>query len=202
MPSSTDRYPSVDDATWVAIAASVWFLAALVVGAAGVLLLLPPPFPQVVILALVVALGVALWISGGFRRWAMSVDVRILVLLHVSRLFAGLYFLFLAGRGTLPPEFAVTAGWGDIAVAVLALLLVLFVPLETRGGRVALLVWNVLGFLDILFVVATAARIGMQDPYAIRPFLWLPLSLLPTFLVPVIVFTHLLIFARGRLERP
>lgn len=195
MSIARDRLPSADEATWVAIAASVWFLAALVVGAAGLLAVFPPPFPQLVLLLIVAALGAALWRSALLRRWARTVDLRVLVLVHVSR-FVGLYFLFLERRGELASEFAVPAGWGDIAVATLALLLVLGVRLDTAPGRVALLVWNVLGLLDILFVVATATRLGLADAYAIRPFLWLPLSLLPTFLVPLVIFTHLVVFWR------
>ncbi|HEU5322206.1 MAG TPA: hypothetical protein VFX28_15490 [Methylomirabilota bacterium] len=179
----------------MAIAVSAWFLAALVAGAAGVLDALPPPFPQAVVVAVVVALLAALRLSEVFRTWAMTVDLRVLVLVHVSRL-VGLYVLVLAGRGELPASWAVPAGWGDVVVALLALALVLFVPLDTRGGRAALLAWNVLSLVDILLVVAGVARIALADPYAMRPLLWLPLALLPTFLVPLIIFTHVLLFAR------
>ncbi len=200
MRPATHRLPSSDDSIQVAIAASVWFLVALFTGAAGWLAILPPPFPQVVLFGLVVALIVLLRFSDLFRRWAMTVDLRILVLIHVSRLL-GLYFLLLYGRGELPRAFAVPGGWGDVVVAVLALTLVLFVPLGTGAGRAALLVWNVLGLLDILFVVATAGRLALADPHSMQPLLWPPLSLLPTFLVPVIIVSHLLVFARLVAER-
>lgn len=195
MRLATHRPPSPDDSTQVAIAISTWFVGALVAGAAGLLAVLPPPFPQLVLVGLVLALLVALRLSQVFRSWAMTVDLRVLVLIHVSRL-VGLYLLFLAGRGELPAAWALPAGWGDIAVALLALALVLFVPLETRPGRAALLVWNVLGLADILLVVAGATRIALADPHAMRALFWPPLSLLPTFLVPLIVFTHVVVFAR------
>ena len=53
-----------------------------------------------------------------------------------------------------------------------------------------------LGLLDILFVVATAARVGTADPESMRALLVLPLSVLPTFLVPLIIASHVAIAVR------
>ncbi len=55
--------------------------------------------------------------------------------------------------------------------------------------------------IDILFVVGNAARIGIADPAAMGALLHLPLCLLPTFLVPVIITTHILIFRRLHKQR-
>ncbi len=55
------------------------------------------------------------------------------------------------------------------------------------------LVWNALGLADILFVVVTAARLGIVAPDSMKALLVLPLSLLPTFLVPLIITSHLLL---------
>ena len=57
-------------------------------------------------------------------------------------------------------------------------------------------IWNTLGFIDILFVVTTATRLALRDPDSMVALLQLPLSLLPTFLVPLIVFTHIIIAIR------
>jgi hypothetical protein len=62
--------------------------------------------------------------------------------------------------------------------------------------RRAYLVWNLLRLADILFVVATAARLGLADPDSMRTLLRLPLSLLPTFLVPLVIASHVLIARR------
>jgi hypothetical protein len=58
----------------------------------------------------------------------------------------------------------------------------------------ALLTWNTLGLIDIVFVVFSARRFGLQDWQSMRALRELPLSLLPTFLVPLIVASHVLIF--------
>jgi len=54
----------------------------------------------------------------------------------------------------------------------------------------------VLGLADILFVVVTAARLGVADPESMAALLQLPLSLLPTFLVPLIIASHVILGVR------
>jgi hypothetical protein len=80
-------------------------------------------------------------------------------------------------------------------VALLALLVV-FVPMRTALRRHACLIWNTFGLVDILLVVATAVRIGFSQPWQLRALQVLPLSVLPTFLVPLIIATHVIIFVR------
>ena len=125
----------------------------------------------------------------------MNVDIRALVLVHLTR-FVGIYFLILYGRGELPYAFVVPGGLGDIAVAVTALLVALFSPIGGAVGWKIVLLWNLFGLIDILFVVATAARLTMSNPESMSAITRLPLSLLPTFLVPIIIFTHVVIFIR------
>jgi hypothetical protein len=61
---------------------------------------------------------------------------------------------------------------------------------------VAYLVWSVYGLADLLFVVLTASRLGLGDPASMAELLELPLSLLPTFLVPILIASHLILGAR------
>jgi hypothetical protein len=50
--------------------------------------------------------------------------------------------------------------------------------------------------IDILFVVATASRLARADPDSMNALLRLPLSLLPTFLVPLLIADHVVMFWR------
>lgn len=179
----------------VLITGAVWFLFAVLVGGSGLLAAIPPPFPQLVLLALVAALLVLFRTSPGFRLWALAVDVRVLVLVHVTR-FVGIYFLVLHARGELPWAFAVPGGWGDIAVAAGALLVVAAVPTRGARGWAAYALWNIVGLVDIVLVVATATRLAMAAPGSMRALTRLPLALLPAFLVPIIIATHVIVFAR------
>ena len=47
-------------------------------------------------------------------------------------------------------------------------------------------------------MVATAGRLVTADPGQMAAFTRLPLSLLPTFLVPLIIATHLILYLRVR----
>ena len=136
----------------------------------------------------------ASWKISPIRKWALNVDVRWLVLLHVTRLFAGAYFLVLCQRGQLPCGFARPAGWGDIAVAILALA-VLGVT-RTQSAKTVLLTWNTLGLIDIILVVRNALQFGLNDWQSMHALRELPLGLLPTFLVPLIITSHFLIYYR------
>lgn len=189
----TDTAP----ARWspVAILVGAWFVLALAVGASGLLRSARPPLPPVLIVLLTASLLVLFWQWPALHGWASTVDIRALILIHVSR-FVGAYFLVLHARGELPYAFAVPGGWGDIAVATAALVIGLPSLSQGRWGWPIVFAWNTAGLVDILLVVTTAARLGSADPQSMAALFRLPLSLLPTFLVPIIIATHIVIFAR------
>jgi len=172
----------------------VWFLIAIALAASGALQHIRPPGPQILIFALTAVLLIAWRFNRPFRAWLDALDLRAIVALHLTR-FVGAYFLFLYGKGELPFGFAVPAGCGDILVATIAAVLLLNWPAVARHRR-WLGVWNVLGFVDIMMVVAEAAKQALTEPTSMAALLRLPLGLLPTFLVPLIIASHFLIFLR------
>ena len=175
--------------------AIAWHVNARVAGASGAASRLRFPLPQIVLAILTAALiGLGAGVPS-FRAWLLSIDLRAVVALHLTRLVAGAAFVVMAGRGQLTPAFAVPAGWGDIATAVFALA-ILWVRPTIPGIRRLYLAWNVFGLLDILFVVVNAGVQGTRDPAGMAALLRLPLSLLPTFLVPIVIASHVLLFAR------
>lgn len=174
----------------------VWLITALLVGRFELLAPLIGPAVQGIIFGLTALLLALYFKAPGIRAWIEGLDLRALVLLHTTR-FVGFSFLILAQRGELPRAFAVPAGGGDIIVATGALL-VCFLPWTPATRLRAITIWNVIGFADIMMVVFTAARLGLQDPAQLLVLTRLPLSLLPTFLVPLIIATHIIIFLRLR----
>lgn len=172
-----------------------WLLIATGLGGAGIIRTVRPPAAPVVVFGLTAAVLAAGWLVAGFRAWLSAVDERWLVGLHLTR-FVGAYFLYLYGQGRLPYAFAVPGGWGDIAVASLAAILLVAGPPHGVRRRSAYIVWNVFGLADILFVVATAAWLTVADPGSMVALLRLPLSLLPTFLVPLIIASHVILGVR------
>jgi len=151
--------------------------------------------PQLLIAVLTTASLIAVFRVPIFRAWTNDVSLRALVAIHLTR-FVGFYFLLLARQGALAASFAVPAGYGDIFVATFALGLILMGESSTRWQRGLYLIWNSLGLVDILLVVGNGARVGLADPQSMQPLLGFPLSLLPTFFVPVIITSHILIFRR------
>jgi hypothetical protein len=174
---------------------AIWLALAIALAASGRLETLRPPVPQLVLVGLTLALLLALAVSLRIRAWAWSLPLRVVVALHLLR-YVGFYFLHLYRNGQLPYAFAVPGGWGDILVATSAGLLLLSGPPSTPMRRAVYSAWNILGLLDILLVVATAARLGLTAPDSMRALLRLPLSLLPTFLVPLIIASHLVLAIR------
>ena len=178
----------------------IWLGLAFVVGATGVLAGLPVPPPAIAVALTIIALLLVRF-SPGSRHAVQQLGPGPLVLFHVVRIAAGGYFLVLGARGVLPREFTSPAGWGDIVVGVAAVWVLLrCLPLRTAGQRLGLLVWNVAGLLDILAVLGNAVRLFVADPSFVEPFTSLPLAILPTFVVPVVIVSHVLLFGWSRVK--
>ena len=171
-----------------------WFAAAVLAGQQRVLQRLPPFATQGILIGLTALLLLGYFRLAALRDWVNRLDFRSLVLVHVSRC-VGIYFLLLYARGELPYAFAVPGGVGDSIVALGALLIV-FLPLGYERRQRLIYIWNVVGFIDIMLIVGTAIRFNLTDSSQLHALTRLPLSLLPTFLVPLIIATHLVIFTR------
>lgn len=179
--------------TTVATIFAGWFLLALFVGETELLGLLPGRGVQGVLLTITMVLLVSVFAVNGFRAWVENLDLRMLIAVHLAR-FVGIWFLVLHERGELAGEFAVKAGWGDIIVAAGAVGLLCIPGMIRRRGVV--LGWNLVGLADILMVIGTAGKLMAEDPFSLEPLLRLPLSFLPTLVVPLIISTHVIIFVR------
>jgi hypothetical protein len=190
-PNASERTGSKS----VALIVAAWLCLAAGVGIAGWLESASAPIIAITVWTLTALALFACWKVPTLKRWTMKVDLRALVLLHLTR-FVGFHFFYLCSRGEMPFDFAAPAGWGDIVVAALAVLL-----LALSGARKwkMLIVWNTVGLTDILFVVLMALRLGLEDPQSMHALREFPLSLLPTFLVPLIIASHVLIFFRAAL---
>lgn len=186
---------------WAALA--LWSGAALLVALSGVVASLPRPLVPLLIWSPVLV-GVALYRRGGaLRAVADAVDLRLPVLFHVVRVLFGAAFLIEASAGRLPSSFAQLAGPGDIAAGLLAIPAALLATRADKASRSLLLAWNLLGLLDILAVFLSAQRLllVLRDERFFQAFQRMPFSVLPVLVVPLILLTHLLVFARLRAAR-
>jgi hypothetical protein len=175
----------------LSVLAASWFLVALSIGETETLRGLPAPAVPAIVASLAGALLLAYFKNRAFRGFVDDLDTRALLAVHLTR-FVGFYFLYLASQGRLPRQVAIPAGWGDIVVALGALALVLKPEPRWIG------LWNFVGLADILSVILAVARELLARRESMAEFTTLPLSLLPTFVVPLIVATHAALFLRLR----
>jgi hypothetical protein len=171
----------------------LWLLAALVLGGSGALLGLRPQVLLLLVASLAIVLVVASFIVPTLRRFVVEADLRLLAGFHLFR-FVGLYLIVLGARGVLPGLFVLAAGWGNLVVAVMALLLIVLLPPEAPHAGPWWLVWNLLGLLVSLSIGIVLVFLGASGPGTMLRVL--PWSLLPSFVAPIAVATHVWMLLR------
>jgi hypothetical protein len=129
--------------------------------------------------------------SPAFREFTMSLNPRTLTTIHSWRV-GGFVFLVLAAYHILPRLFAWPAGWGDIAMGATASFVAL--KLATPNHRRLFITWQVLGITDLVMAVSLGTLAGVIDPQGIptNALTMLPLSLIPTFAVPLLLILHII----------
>ena len=181
----------------VAVVLVLWFLGVATIGHAGVLIGSPAPLIGGYVVGMTLLLCVLGVVVSPLRSWLLSLELRLLVLLHVVR-FVGIAFLVSsAAEGGLPEGFADRAGYGDIFAAITALALAVgFLPAVSWFHRRLLLSWNVVGIVDLLQAVGTGVTIQLSGSSAMAPIVTAPLVYIPFYFVPLLMFVHLVIFYR------
>lgn len=176
----------------------IWLSVAVAISASGFVYGVPAPILGATNGLLIILSLFTIYFVQPIRSWVMNLDLKWLILYHTVR-FVGIAFLVYHAKGIIPSEFAIVAGWGDIAVAVTALVvagLSLPVTSSAHWRWRWVLIWNLFGLLDILYVLKTGIGLGLQNPDQMIWITTFPFSLLPMFIVPLIIVTHILIFVR------
>ena len=185
---------------------AVWFLFALGGSLLGFFDSGPRP-PLLLGLAAVVPVAafVACYLtSAQFREFVLSLDLRGLALAQSFRV-VGIVFVILYFLGALPGAFALPAGWGDFAIGATAPAVAW--SWKRPFPKRTFIVWNVLGILDLatamtLGVLASSSSVGiLAGDVTTRLMGQFPLSLIPTFFVPLLLIFHLNSLLRVRGHR-
>ena len=179
---------------------AIWFVFALSASALHLFQTVPGAPPIVFGLAVATPILIfAAWfsVSPGFRSFLLSIDPRALTMVHSWR-FVGFVFLVLYTYGILPGFFALPAGWGDIAIAATAPFVA--AKFASRSHRGAFIGWQILGMLDLVTALGlgTMAQILSRSQATTAPMTVLPLSLIPTFAVPLLLMLHIICIAQAR----
>ncbi len=196
-PVSIQSDTRVRTTVWFVL--SSWFLAAL----AGSLLGAfqagnRPPIPLGLMAVVpVVAFLIAYRSSEPFRRFVLGTNPRWLTFAQSWRVM-GVVFLILYFRGLLPGLFALPAGLGDMTIGLTAPLVARAVSSPSASLRTRIIAWNLGGILDLVTAV-TLGVLNTPSPIGIlasgvntRLMGSFPLSLIPTFLVPLFLIFHLI----------
>ncbi len=190
----------------IALLAAAWFVGIASLAALGVFSSPPTglgtPAIGVAVVVPILASLIAFARSRPVRAFAFGVPLAVLVGVHVGR-FLGGFFVALHAAGRLPPTFALTAGWGDILVAATAVPLAWAIHRRSPGWRPLTLAWNAIALLDLVTAVSLGAGSAPNSPVR---FIFespnsgllgaLPWVMIPGFLVPLYMLTHVAIFAQ------
>lgn len=177
----------------------IWLLVAVLAGGFGLLRGAGPGLIAAVVWGLVGITMLAISLSGRLMRSFWAVPLVAVVMLHGFRAPIGVAFFVEEAAGRLPQTWAIPAAIGDVVVgaSAVAVTLTCIPPASLRRRRV-LYAWNLFGLLDILLVVANGIRHARADPQSMARLTELPFSLLPTFFVPIVITTHILLYLRVR----
>jgi hypothetical protein len=137
----------------------------------------------------------AIWFaaSPAFRQFALSLNPVALALAQTWRII-GITFVVLASFGLLPNAFAQPAGWGDFAIGLTAPIVAFY--FAHPGRKATFIAWNIAGILDLVTAVALGVPNSPTPAGILHPVVTteaitvLPLSLIPTFAVPLLLIVH------------
>jgi hypothetical protein len=135
--------------------------------------------------------------SAGFRQYLYTLNPRTLTIAHAWRV-NGVVFLILSAYRLLPALFALPAGLGDMAIGITAPWIARrFANREHKSG---FMIWQILGILDLVTAVTLGTTVGLidQNGPGMGPMTVLPLSLVPTFIVPLLLMLHVVSIAQAR----
>jgi len=148
-------------------------------------------------LAPLIAFFVWFSVSKGLRDYTMSLSPVRLTAAQSFRL-VGFTFVLLEAYRSLPAIFALPAGYGDMFIGATATLAAW--KLAEPRRRSYYIVWQFLGVLDLVTAVTLGVTSPLLAPHGIPVTLMavLPLSLIPTFFVPLFLIFHVICIAQAR----
>jgi hypothetical protein len=162
---------------------------------------LPPRVMMFITLPLFVILFAFVGNTRLYKQLLRSAALESLIFMHVFR-FVGVFFFLLYFYNVVDPDFAVSAGLGDIITAIFAIPVARAVAQKRSWAIKAVVVWNIVGILDILtlLTIATLGAIrsvgaGVQGggEMTMFPFVWFP-----AFAPATILFLHAGVFRKLR----
>ena len=182
-----------------------WVGLAVFLGASGRLAFspnLPAPLIGVMFAVPLLTAAVLALTSEKVRASLLGIPPQLLVGLNAMRILGVLFLLdFIAG--SLSGPFPFFAGLGDMITGALAIPLALSIARSKEPSVRAIAGWNAFGTLDLVVAVGLGITSAAGSPHAgvgSQAMQYLPLSLVPTVLVPFYLLTHAVVAAQLRVR--
>ncbi|MBI2682782.1 MAG: hypothetical protein HYX26_06125 [Acidobacteriales bacterium] len=177
---------------------ALWFVASCALLLTGIVRSLPPgPWLQIFGMWSFAIGSIAFFRWRPLNKWGMGLSLRRLTLFQAWRFIPALTFFYFYYRlGKLPYDFVSVAGYGDLMVAVLAVVAAGIAGSGAAWKWKAVGAFHIFGILDLTAVLVTAIRNLATNPEIMAPFREFPLGLLPLVLVPVTLIAHVIALAK------
>ncbi len=199
--STIEQPRSGSESTRTLLLLAAWFFFAVWLGVSGALNAHGAP-PIGIAVAIVLPLIVFVIdrrrgspLLGGLTR----LELPALIALQTFRII-GVIFIVAWAAGTLPAGFALPAGLGDVAIGLSAPFAAAAAARRQPQYLPLVRLWNILGTADLVIAVTTGVLHG-RSPIGLLAgaiptdaMARYPLSLIPTFLVPLALMLHLATF--------
>jgi hypothetical protein len=161
---------------------------------------LPPRFLLAVVPTLLLIIG--LFSSKNGQKFIESLDLKALTYLHIVRIPVELTLLWLYQQETIPELMTFEGRNFDIFSGITAPFIAYFGFTKKTLSSSIIIVWNVLCLLLLFNIVITAAlsvqtplqQFGFDQPN--RAILFFPFVWLPSVIVPLVLFAHLVTLKR------
>lgn len=184
-----------------------WLLVGGALAAAAINLDLPLPLNVVLFGFSLSVFGLTWVLAPAFRKAAAGTRIEYLIALNVWRL-GGFFFLLLYSYGRLGWPFAPVAAVGDMMTGAIAAFFLWRAANGAPFNRQAVAAWNIFGLVDLLAAVSLAFLSTAGAPFQLftdapaRPaFAGLPWLLVPSAIVPALMFVHFAIALNLRARR-
>ncbi len=150
--------------------------------------------------------GVLALASKKVRATLLGIPLELLIGLNAMRIL-GVLFLLDVVAGSLSGPFPFFAGLGDMITGALAIPIALRIARSRRPSARTIAGWNAFGVLDLIVAVGLATTSVPGFPLQLihagvgsQAMQYLPMSLIPTVLVPFYLLTHAIVAAQLRVR--
>lgn len=177
---------------------SLWLGFQSLIGIAGfytVTNTIPPRFLLLVLPPILLIIG--LFSTSNGRQYIDNLDVKILTILHAVRVPVEVVLFWLCVHKTVPELMTFEGRNFDILSGLTAPLIFYFGFVKNKINKKVILFWN---FICLAFLINIVGNAVLSAPFPFQRFafdqpniavLYFPFNLLPSFVVPLVLFSHL-----------